>query len=156
LTIFPFQFSIWDASVRLCHETVLVHRVFQFSIWDAWKRRRGGSPAPVSSSFNSLFEMPEPEVFRQIFRVTETAFNSLFEMLKGSEQWPARLLSIQSFNSLFEMRVQEATPRTYCGGAFNSLFEMPFFLVAFLDALSTYAFNSLFEMQLLISWPRRA
>ena len=78
------------------------------------------------AAFNSLFEMPMPDVSQHIISANEWSFNSLFEM-RGREAALTPDLAYDSFNSLFEMplrRLDEAQHISH-GQAFNSLFEMP-------------------------------
>ena len=74
-----------------------------------------------SSSFNSLFEMPERGRLRR--GVHKGRFNSLFEMLL-----PENLLG------------------ALIGRGFNSLFEMPWELADMIHLELLKSFNSLFEM----------
>ena len=121
-------------------------RGFQFSIWDAFFASPPFSCSGSSSSFNSLFEMPDcenanlPSVWRwqlsilylrcgrgRLWRkpcLARSAFNSLFEMLPRTllGRWRGGRLSIL-YLRCHHIRL-DVLPVSNLNESFNSLFEM--------------------------------
>ena len=118
---YTFQFSFWDSAAAYVAHGGAGRELFQFSFWDSYPY---ASPDSSRTSPLSILFLR----FKMIFCCSSISFkftfNSLFE-IPPPGIWRSRVASRFPFNSLFEIRGRPRTPpKTSRPDTFNSLFEI--------------------------------